>query len=115
MYTVACKLGSQIIETGRGRSKRTAKKVAAHRVHKRVLELLTKESNAAAILKDEDNITDILSSLTLVSKEEAKKIKVSDGWKLSDWVAELRSRTGPKLESLAVRQFFKSKSHSLVK
>ncbi|ODM97825.1 Interferon-inducible double-stranded RNA-dependent protein kinase activator A A [Orchesella cincta] len=98
VYTAACKLSSHIVESGRGRSKNHAKKVAAHRVHTRVLELLAKEADGAALLKDDDNLHEKLSSLTLVSKQEAKKI--TEDWKLTDWVASFRSRTDPKIELL---------------
>lgn len=88
------------METGRGRSKRHAKKAAASRVHKRVLEIMAKDSNEANLLKEEDNLIEKLSTLTLVKKEEAKKI--NDGWKLTDWVADLKQRSGPKIEMLRV-------------
>jgi len=96
VYTVACKLGSHIVETGRGRSKKNAKKVAAYRVHKRVLEMLTKESDGSGMLKDDDDLIEKLNSLTLVSKKEAKKI--TDDWKLSEWLDNLKNRSGPKLD-----------------
>ncbi|CAL8097361.1 unnamed protein product [Orchesella dallaii] len=98
VYTVACKLGAHIVEVGKGRSKKHAKKVAAHRVHTRVLELLAKESEGGALLKEDDNLLEKLSLLTLVSKQEAKKI--TDDWKLTDWVASFRTRIGPKIEML---------------
>ena len=104
VYTVACKLGSHVVETGSGRSKKTAKKAAAYRVYKRVLEMLTKESDdAIKDLKEEDDILDKLNSLTLVSKKEAKKI--TDDWKLSEWLTNLRNRSGPKLEQLKVHKY----------
>lgn len=87
------------MESGRGRSKKSAKKVAAKRVHNRVMELLAKESGAA-LLKDDDNLIEKLSTLTLVTKQDAKKM--ADGWKLKDWLHDLRNRSGMKLDLLKV-------------
>lgn len=92
-----CKL---LVETGRGRSKKSAKKAAAHKVHKKVLELLTKEPDGAVLLNDEEDLMGKLNSLTLVSRAEA--MKITHEWKLSEWLANLKSRSGPKLDQFKV-------------
>lgn len=100
VYTLACKLGQQIIEKGRGRSKKHAKKVAAHKVKQRLLELMSQVEGVNLIKQDDDNIVEKIQTLTLFNKKSVKE--ANEAWRLTDWLAEFKQRSGVKLLSLLV-------------
>jgi hypothetical protein len=98
---VACKLGSQIVEQGRGRTKRNAKKVAALKVKQRLNELMVKVEGLqvpAEGKEEEESLLDKIQGLSLGKKSKTP----IESFKLATWFAEFKGRSGEKLGNLQV-------------
>jgi hypothetical protein len=109
VYTVACKLGTQIVENGKGRSKKHAKKAAAFKVKQKLTELLAQGDGMLTVKEEEVGIADMveqLKNLNVQIQKTKNKTKATETenvpWKLTAWLVDFKNRSGTKLFSLRV-------------
>jgi RISC-loading complex subunit TARBP2 len=87
LFAIACRVGDQFVEIGKGKSKKLAKRVAAHNMAQR-LRSLPLESSSSRVYQDDDDI--IIGCIrSLVTPE--KKVKKQRNRKKSKSTSSVRS------------------------
>lgn len=68
LFAIACKVGDQYVEIGKGKSKKLAKRMAAHHMADKLRSLPTESGNVHAFDDDDDRIIEKLRSI--MNKDE---------------------------------------------
>lgn len=77
LFAIACKVGDQYVEIGKGKSKKLAKRMAAHNMAEKLRSLPTESANVHAFDDDDDRIIERLKSMSLEDESSRDDNKVS--------------------------------------
>ena len=98
VFTVVCKLGPKLVERGRGRSKKQAKRVAAYKMLQRIMVMMRNQENTEQQETDEvdASIEERLSNLSFTTAGEKQSVSLSDVCQM------YKARNGKQLDLLRV-------------
>ncbi|ODN02647.1 RISC-loading complex subunit TARBP2 [Orchesella cincta] len=94
LFAIACKVGDQYVEIGKGKSKKLAKRMAAYHMAEKLRSLPTESANVHAFDDDDDRIIDRLREMMREKEEQAlsgeiKSAKIGPTFSDVEKIAEL--------------------------